>query len=153
MKQGVQKIMEGRKFATIACKMHIPQSTLKRYTQKFSEEGRTNANDVSEVPLEKFIPWYATHQIFMAEEEKRLENYLIRASQLHHGLLTMEVRILAFDFAKKLGKDFNDWEEAAGKDWLLAFLCCNPTLSLQSPEATRIARATAFNRPVVNAFF
>ncbi|KAK2717548.1 hypothetical protein QYM36_006361 [Artemia franciscana] len=123
MRQGVQKIMEGGKFAAIARKMHIPKSTLKHYTQKFSEEGRTSANDVSEVPLEKFIPQYAMRKIFMAEKEKSLENYLIRASQLHYGLLTKEVRTLAFDFAKKLGKDINDWEEAkaAGKDWLLAF--------------------------------
>jgi len=72
-------------------------------------------------------------KIFMAEKEKSFENYLIRASQLHYGLLTKEVRTLAFDFAKKLGKDINDWEEAkaAGKDWLLAFLFCNPRLSLQ----------------------
>ncbi|KAK2719161.1 hypothetical protein QYM36_004857 [Artemia franciscana] len=103
------------------------------YTQKFSEEGRTSANDVSEVPLEKFILWYTIHNIFTAEEEKNLKNYLIRAFQLHHGLSTKEVRTLAFDFAKKLGKDINDWEEAkaAGKDWLLAFLFCNPRLSLQ----------------------
>ena len=95
------------------------------------------------------------HKIFTAGEEKNLENYFIRAFQLHLVLLTKEVRTLAFDFTKKLGKDINDWEEekAGGKNWLLAFLSCNPTLSLQSPEATIIARATAFNRPVVNAFF
>ena len=61
---------------------------------------------------------------------------------------------MAFDFAKKLGKDINDWEEAkvVGKDWLLAILCCIPALFLWwSPEATSIARATAFNRAVANA--
>ncbi|KAK2724543.1 hypothetical protein QYM36_001145, partial [Artemia franciscana] len=155
IRQGVQKILEGGKFATVACEMHIPRSTLKRYTQKFLTEVGTSTNDVSEVPLENFIPRYKTRKIFTAEEEKSLENYLIRASQLHHGLSTREVRKLAFDFAEKLGKDIHHWEEAktAGKDWLWAFLRCNPTLSLQSPEATSIARATAFNRPVVNAFF
>ena len=155
IRQGVQKILEGGKFATVAREMHIPRSTLKRYTQKFLTEGGTSTNDVSEVPLENFIPRYKTRKIFTAEEEKSLENYLIRASQLHHGLSTREVRKLAFDFAEKLGKDIHHWEEAktAGKDWLWAFLHRNPTLSLRSPEATSIARATAFNRPVVNAFF
>ncbi|KAK2726568.1 hypothetical protein QYM36_007423 [Artemia franciscana] len=93
-----------------------------RYTQKFSEEGGTNANDVTGVPLEKLISRYKTRRIFTAEEEKSLENYLIRASELHHGLSTKEVRTLTFNVAKKL-------------------------------EATSITRATAFNRPVVNAFF
>ncbi|KAK2714650.1 hypothetical protein QYM36_009020 [Artemia franciscana] len=97
IRQGVQKILEGGKFATVAREMHIPRSTLKRYTQKFLTEGGTSTNDVSEVPLENFIPRYKTRKIFTAEDEKSLENYLIRASQLHHGLSTREALFVEAD--------------------------------------------------------
>jgi hypothetical protein len=105
--------------------MDIPYSTLKYYAQKFSEEGC-----------------------------KSLERHLVRASHFHYRLLSKTVRTLAFKFAEKHGKDIRHWEETrtAGKDWLWVFLQHNPTLSLRSPEVTSIARATAFNRPVVNAF-
>ncbi|KAK2704754.1 hypothetical protein QYM36_016967 [Artemia franciscana] len=47
IRQGVQKILEGGKFATVAREMHIPRSTLKRYTQKFLTEEVTDRLDPS----------------------------------------------------------------------------------------------------------
>jgi len=43
--------------------------------------------------------------------------------------------------------------QCAGKDWLKDFMRCRLELALQTPEATSIARATAFNRQTVNKFF
>ena len=43
--------------------------------------------------------------------------------------------------------------EAASKDWLLAFLKRNPDISIRKPEPTSQARASGFNKPVVQTFF
>ena len=45
------------------------------------------------------------------------------------------------------------WEKnkSAGKDWLASFMK-RKNLSVQSPEATSLGRATAFNKVTVNIF-
>ena len=41
----------------------------------------------------------------------------------------------------------------AGKEWLRQFLKRHPSLSIRVPQATSIARATAFNPHTVSKFF
>lgn len=62
----------------------------------------------------------------------------------------------AYDFATT--NDVNvlkSWNanKCAGKDWFTSFLKRNKALSLRIPEATSLARAMGFNRPVVNNFY
>ena len=47
------------------------------------------------------------------------------------------------------------WSEMgrAGCDWFTGFHKRHPSLSIRTPEATRIGRATAFNRPTVEIFY
>ncbi|KAK9717228.1 hypothetical protein QE152_g24285 [Popillia japonica] len=40
-----------------------------------------------------------------------------------------------------------------GWDWLQSFLKRNPTVSVRTPEATSLARAQAFNKVQIAAYF
>lgn len=68
----------------------------------------------------------------------------------------MEVR----SFAYKCAVTYNlrtpeKWHETmmAGADWFSSFMTRNPSLSIRKPQATSLARATAFNRTTTNEFF
>ena len=71
------------------------------------------------------------------------------------GLTTIDVRHLAYDFAKQMGIDnpFNDESKMPGLDWLRRFMSRNPQLSIQTPQATSVSRAVSFNKPKLNQFF
>lgn len=67
-----------------------------------------------------------------------------------------QVRGLAYDFAMKLNLPVPEsWERCkmAGVDWASNYLKRFPELSVRKPRATSLARATAFNRVNVAAFF
>lgn len=75
-------------------------------------------------------------QIFDAEQEATLANYLLKASAMYYGLSTRSVRLLAFGFAKKSSiaapKKWDE-ERMAGREWLLSFMKRHPELSLRGP--------------------
>lgn len=90
------------------------------------------------------------------EQENALEEYLLHSSDIYFGLTTVETRDLAYQYAKLLDVDYRhvwDINKLAGIEWYRSFMTRHPKLSLRKPEATSIARATAFNRVNVPAFF
>lgn len=63
---------------------------------------------------------------------------------------------LAYEFATALQKKIpKSWmrDKSAGPDWLAAFLKENSRLSIRTPEATSIGKATNFNRLTAGQFF
>ena len=75
---------------------------------------------------------------------------------MFHGLTTKNVRTLAYEmaFLNRIEMPAT-WTEKqiAGREWLFGFLRRHETLAIRQPEATSLARATAFNRATVGAFF
>ncbi|CAG9835870.1 unnamed protein product [Diabrotica balteata] len=84
------------------------------------------------------------------------KNYLDVASKLHPGLARKQAKELVYEFAVRNGKKIpTSWNnhKQASYDWLYRFLKRMKTLSLCSPEATSLSRATSFNRNNVSKFF
>ncbi|CAK9297939.1 unnamed protein product [Gordionus sp. m RMFG-2023] len=75
---------------------------------------------------------------------------------MYNGLCPKKARKLAYQLSCKYNlKVPNSWQnnKSAGEDWLVAFLKRNPSISLRSPEATSLARATNFNKDNVEISF
>lgn len=93
--------------------------------------------------------------VFSNEEEGMLRDYLLTASRMHYGLTAFQARTLAFEYAVALKKKCPlTWEKnkVAGYDWLKGFMDRNKELSLRSPEATSLGRASSFNKANVDSF-
>ena len=95
------------------------------------------------------------HRIFSTKMEENLANHIKSLSNMFYGFSTNKCRQLAFKFAMQNNITIPDnWEKKriAGIDWLLS-LKFKYGLSVRRPEATSLARATAFNRHTVGKFF
>lgn len=103
------------------------------------------------------VGYIPNRKVFNEEQEVQLSEYLLKCSRIYFGLLPSEVRKLAYDCAIKFRIDNipQSWHNnrSAGPDWLTNFLKRNSTLSIRTPEATSLSRATSFNRHNVHAFF
>lgn len=149
MKESAEQVVKGElSLCEASLKSGIAKSTLWRYVQRLKTEQPTT--------VVKFSPNYKCRQIFDDVEETCLAEYLIMASKLHHGLSTKAARSLAFEYAERNHKNIpSSWirNQTAGEDWLEGFFRRHPVLSLRSPEATSLSRATSFNRLNVATFF
>ena len=100
---------------------------------------------------------YAKHrQVFSDFQEHELVKYIQHASRIYFGLSPTEVRVLAYQCATQYAIPMLlSWSEMgrAGYEWFTGFLKRHPSLSIRTPEATSIGRATAFNRPTVEMFY
>ncbi|KAB0800181.1 hypothetical protein PPYR_05921 [Photinus pyralis] len=119
--------------------------TLRRYVLKYKTDKETS-----------FTPNFVTSQIFSCHEESLLVEYLLTSANLHYGLTPKQTRKFAYEFGQANNKKLpENWKknECASYDWLKGFMSRYPQLSLRSPEATSLGRATAFNRHNVQEFY
>ena len=95
--------------------------------------------------------------VFNPEQEVMIAEYLLKCASIYFGLLPSEVKELAYKWAVFANIEHLplSWREnkKAGDDWFTNFLKRNPRLSIRTPEATSLSRATSFNRTNVQAFF
>ncbi|XP_055522934.1 uncharacterized protein LOC129717115 [Wyeomyia smithii] len=94
--------------------------------------------------------------LFSEEPERAFEKYCLLCSDKFFGLTSRDIRVLAPQFANQLGIPVPDnWiaNAKAGPVWFRNFLRRRPNLSMRSPEATSIARVSAFNPTNVGKFF
>lgn len=144
MQRAVNEVNAGEPLRAVAKRHGIPRGTLRSNMKKASQG----------LSLE---PNYANARVFAQDQEDMLADYLIRCANMFHGLTTKTLRSLVYQLAKanKLRYPATwDREEMAGKEWYLGFMRRQgEKLRLRQPEATSLARATAFNRHTVGTYF
>lgn len=147
LKNAVKAVIEQGLSVRASAKEHaVKKSNLANYVKKALESGIDNV---------KYEPNFKKSQVFSEEIEKLLEDYLLMASALFHGLTPAALRRLAYEYALRNNvKMPKNWEtpKCAGPDWLSGFLKRHPCLSIRVPEATSLARMTAFNPNTVKLF-
>lgn len=130
---------------TTAKKYNVDRMTLKRYMKKY--ESNTDTEMTSN---------YKKRLIFTQEQEAELAEYLKICAKMNNGLTYRKVRELAYELAveNKIPTPLSwDTNKIAGSDWLKGYMKRNRSLSLRTPEATSLSRATSFNKNNVNDFF
>lgn len=136
-----------------AKEFNINYRTLARYCKKFPPaELNDNEKTLPSIP----VGYQKNRQVFNESQEKELVGYILQASDIYFGLSPKEVRKLAYQVALENGiKMPPSWAEKniAGADWFSSFLKRHPTMSIRTPEATSLARASGFNKTNVDSFF
>ncbi|XP_046972441.1 uncharacterized protein LOC124539186 [Vanessa cardui] len=152
MQSAIQDVVQGvLSYRKAANKYNLKLSTLesrvKTYRKRNDAEGSSNRT---------FNSKYTSFQVFSSEEEKLLNDYIIKCCKMHYGLTTIQTRKLAYEYAKSLSLKYPaKWEDdkMAGKEWMYGFRRRNPEISLRKPENTSAARSFAFNKTSVSEFY
>ena len=138
---------KGQSVRKAALMFSLDKMTLHRYIKKAKECGPECAvgyNAVSQA-----------QSIFPPYMEKDLAAHIQQLADQYHGLTLAKCKELAYEFAVQNNLDVpNAWKEnkTAGRGWWLGFKQ-RLNLSIRTPEATSIGRASAFNRHNVNLYF
>ena len=128
MEEALTKLFEGViGFNKAHRPFKIPKPTLRRH---FKGLNKTLTFERSKDLIEKM--------------KKELVKHVLNLESSFFGITATELRKLAYQFAEKykVHHRFNREIEMAGKKWYYKFMRDNPCLSLRTPEATSIARAT-----------
>ena len=130
----------------------VARSTLRDYIKKV----KAIPDQLPKTAANISVGYARSHQVFTDNQEMELSNYLHHAAEIYFGLSPMEVRILAYQCAKRFDIAMPaSWadNEQAGADWFTGFLKRHPDLTIRMPEATSIGRASAFNKVNVDKIF
>ncbi|KAJ0171514.1 hypothetical protein K1T71_013064 [Dendrolimus kikuchii] len=146
LQNAIEAVKSGVSLRKTAIQYGIDRTTLRRYTHNEQKLRKLDDKGSS----------YKASQIFTIAEEKLLVEYLLNCSKMNYGLSRVQALKLTFEYASSNSKHIpNNWSRnnAAGKDWFRGFLLRNPEISLRTPEATSLSRATSFNKKNVGDFF
>ncbi|XP_047142247.1 uncharacterized protein LOC124816638 [Hydra vulgaris] len=141
--RALEEVSKGGKNKTTAIKYDIPRSNLQRYIKQGGAVKDTSCK-------------YISSQIFTKDEEEKISEYFVTLFKLNHGMSKLKARELEYEYATAINKKIPDnWIEKklASKDWLRGFFKRQPQLSIRTPEATSLSRATSFNKKNVRGFF
>lgn len=156
MKVAVHEVICGKSIRRVADQYGIKRSTLQRYAQKQKALLNQGTGLSQEEVGMRFSPNYRNSRILDDSQEQLLADYLLRASKMNYGLAPKEAMKLAYEFANinnvKLPASWK-LKQASGIEWFRLFMKRHPNLSVRTPEATSLSRATSFNKKNVNDFF
>ena len=132
-----------------AAKYGVNPQTLQSRLKKLRTRDLLSENRV-------FDSKFASQQVLTKIEEEHLNKYILECSKMHYGLTCVQVKKLAYEFAKANELKYPaswDSNKMAGADWLASFRKRHKNLSLRKPENTSAARSFGFNKTAVNDFF
>ena len=144
------QVLLGKSCRAAAKEYELCHMSLGRYIkkkEKFNASGNRSDEPRVGYALRRYIP---------QNMEAVLAEYALTVSRLYYGMTPHDLRKLAFQFCVANNIDVPEvWRrnEIAGPDWMAGFLKRNANLSIRPPEATSLARASAFNRHSVAEFF
>lgn len=133
-----------------ALKYNIKTSTLESIVKKFKDGSNADG------PSRTFHSKFTSVQVFSLEEEARLNYCIINCCKMHYGLTIIQIRKLAYEYAKALNLKYPakwDENEMAGLEWMRKYRERNYNLSLRKPKKTSAARSFAFNKTAVQEFY
>ena len=139
-------ILWGRSIRSVALEIGTDNSTLGRDVKQAQVMGSRELS----------IDYKHNRQVFSADQEIILQGYLVRAANIYFRLSPKNVREPEYECAIEFGLETPDqWsrDKCAGPDWFSGFLKRNPSVSIRTPKATSLSRATSFNRSNVDRFF
>jgi hypothetical protein len=147
LKAASDLIFSGKSKRAAAKQFELSHTTLMRYHKKRLADPSGNPKCMN----------YGEHsRVFTDEQELKLQEYILEAAEKYSGLTKQELRKFAYDLAIHYGiKCPPNWvkSECAGEDWCYGFMKRHPILSIRAPQATSLARASAFSRHNVKLFF
>lgn len=146
LKNAAEAVIGGASLRSTADTFEVPRETLRRAVKK-----RRDGQE-----LKTFTDGCKTRQVFTVAEETELTEYILKASRIGFPLDTKTIRSLAFQLAERNHKPYpSTWSEQglAGLEWMRGFLKRHQCIGRRIPEATSLARATAFNKTNVDTFF
>jgi hypothetical protein len=128
------------------------------YNTSFTSRFRHLTNYISdpEQRIKPSVGYKRPRQVFSDAANSELEEYILTASKLYYGLSTKDVRNLAYQYAVKNNVTIPaGWcdKQKASCDWLSSFLKRKNALSIRTPRATSLGRATSFNKHNLEMFF
>ncbi|KAI5696449.1 hypothetical protein M8J76_000298 [Diaphorina citri] len=144
MKKACELVLQGRSIRDVCKQYNVTRETLRR-----------KVNAIKAKKEVTFTPKYNHRQVFNQDQEDKTVHYLKLSCAMFYGLTSTDCRKLAYQTARINEMSYpSSWDKdgQAGEEWLRCFLLRN-RLSLRSPEGCSLARASAFNRVNVKAFF
>lgn len=135
MERAIAAVSNGDMGINAACRTYgVSKPTLKR---------RLDGKNIFTTDNKKV---FGRPQDLPSEIEEQLVQHILDLERMFFGLSRDEHKKLAFEVAEanKLPHRFNTNKRMAGDKWYYSFISRHPTLSLRTPEATSIARATGF---------
>lgn len=121
-------ILRRLSYRKAALKYSIKTSTLESRVKKF----KVGIN--ADGPSRTFHSKFTGLQVFFLEEEARLNEYIANCCKMYYGLTIVQVRKLAYEYAKALNLRYPaKWDEnqMAGLEWMRKYRERNPNLSLR----------------------
>ena len=99
----IEDVLMGQSIRSVGAKYGICHVTLLRYVKKKRSQGNSDTLSVGYIP---------NRQIFSEKQESELERYLMFSSNIYFGLSPYDVRLLAYQCAKRFNISTpSSWDE------------------------------------------